>query len=115
MSINIYYKDDFKVEFSRKDNLGNTLPLPTYDFTITLFSEFGYPDQKVVATRKNGAMSGATIKGDTLVIAVDNHDLQPGRVMIEREEYMPDKDFPDGKLPIYAQEFNEIISHIEKR
>lgn len=97
----IFYKDDFKVLFHRTDAMGNILAIPTHDWKATVYTEFGYANQGVVASSIKGVVTGAVVKEKEIVFAIDNHNLQPGRVMIDWEEFIPDTDFPDGTRRVF--------------
>lgn len=97
----IFYKDDFKILFHRTDAMGNILAIPTHNWKATIYTEFGYANQGVVASSIKGVVSGAAVKENEIVFAIDNHNLQPGRIMIDWEEFIPDNDFPDGTRRVF--------------
>lgn len=91
---NINYQSDFKlIETAERTDL--TVPF--------IFSYFVHPNRKYVASF-NGTEYKNCIRAEdgSLAVIFDKHGLGPGRLKVERQYWVGDAVFPDGKWNIVS-------------
>ena len=98
----IHYRNDFMVQLRRTDSEGNTIPIPSHPWRAVLHTAANSLYSKVTAEYCNGVLSNAVIKDDCVIFVLDNHGLQPGKLLVEWHEAIPDDAFPDGARHIHC-------------
>ncbi|MBQ9076253.1 MAG: BspA family leucine-rich repeat surface protein [Muribaculaceae bacterium] len=98
----IHFRNDFMVQLRRTDAEGNTVPVPSHGWVAVLHTSTNSLYSKVTAHNRDGVVTNAVVKDDSLIFVLDNHGLQPGRLMIEWHEAIPDDAFPDGLRHVHC-------------
>lgn len=94
--------EDFKITLRLRDRETRELlsRFPEVDFTgrVKTRGVKWYPFHRRGRRLKNCRM----VEGDegALLVVLDSHGLNPGRVMAEMEFYLPDEDMPDGRRTV---------------
>lgn len=107
----IHYCDDFTMEFSRKDASGVELSLPEHDWRVIAHTASNYRYQRWEAGQKGGKLHGEVsigTGGKSIVLSLNHHGLDAGRLMIEWQEDIPDEKFADGYRHIHRSYKTDI-------
>jgi hypothetical protein len=94
----IHYCDDFKFDFKRVDVDGNAVAVPTHQWHAVIHT----PATEFRAWQDDKGIVGAKIIDEyTIRFILNAHGLQPGALVIEFVENIPDEDFPDGSRRVH--------------
>lgn len=94
----IHYCDDFKFDFKRVDVDGNAVAVPTHQWHAVIHT----PATEFRAWQDDKGIVGAKLIDEyTIRFILNAHGLQPGAVVVEFVEHIPDEDFPDGSRRVH--------------
>ena len=94
----IHYCDDFKFDFKRVDVDGNAVAVPTHQWQAVIHT----PATEFRAWQDDKGIVGAKLIDEyTIRFILNAHGLQPGAVVVEFVEHIPDEDFPDGSRRVH--------------
>lgn len=94
----IHYCDDFKFDFKRVDVDGNAVAVPSHQWQAVIHT----PATEFRAWQDDKGIVGAKLIDEyTIRFILNAHGLQPGALVIEFVENIPDADFPDGSRRVH--------------
>jgi len=99
----IDYRSDFTLCISLMDMLEKPLDLGSYDFIGVITS--GANGTEYTFSRTSGVCVNCSVQdADTLICKLDNHGLQPGRLILTFTLVKPDTSYPDGNCKMVGEQ-----------